>query len=89
MYYLYSTDYDTKIATFKRFNHDEVKAAIFNHFTKEENRLDILEWTKEDLNLETVGDDIIDFYGINPRTTSSVCKLVFRGKKTFYRKLTK
>ncbi len=86
-HYLHSDDTEELIKSFKKFDKAAIKAAIISHL--EANPKDTIEYSK-DFSLEDQkkysGTDILDFYCNNPKS-GNPCKMIFKGEKTFYKKL--
>lgn len=84
-YYLESVELDKRVYQLfsgNWFDRDVIREEMEKHFF--EYPEDTLIWCKVDKNLETVGDDIIDFYEMH---NGFICKVVTKGSKDYYKKL--
>lgn len=86
MYYLESETSEKRIVEFKVFNRIAILKAIVYYL--QNNPTDTVYYYKEcnSIDNDFVGDDLIDFYAINPKN-GKPSKLIFKGDKTFYKSL--
>jgi len=84
MYYLESELTEKKVAIFPVFIREAIRQAIIQHLQSHPS--DTLHYYKVSTDDEFVGDNLIDFYAINPKNKKP-SKLVFKGEKTFYKSL--
>jgi len=85
-HYLYSQDADTRIVEFEKFDRDAIKTNILVHLLKEPT--DVIEHLKEVYKDSFgVGVEIINFYGINPKTNQP-SRIITKGNKDYYQPLT-
>lgn len=84
MHYLLSENTENKIAVFNSFDSNEIKNKIVEHLTS--NPSDTLELCKVSNDKKYVGDDIIDFFAVNPKN-QKVSKIITRGTKEYFKEL--
>jgi hypothetical protein len=84
MYYLESELTERRIVEFPVFIREAIRQAIIQHL--QSHPTDTVHYYKVSDDDEFVGDDLIDFYAINPRN-GKTSKLVFKGEKIFYKSL--
>jgi hypothetical protein len=84
MYYLESEISEKRIVEFSEFNRIAIQKAIIYYL--ENNPTDTVYYYKVSNDTEYVGDDLIDFYAVNPNN-GKPSKLIFKGEKTFYKTL--
>jgi hypothetical protein len=84
-YSLYSQDQEIAIAFFEKFNKEDIKEQVTSHLT--EFPTDTLELCKE-FNTSDVrkyyGNEIISFYGVNPKT-KKVSRIITRNNKDYFK----
>jgi hypothetical protein len=84
MYYLESEISEKRIVEFAQFNRVAIQKAIIYYL--QNNPTDTVLYYKVSHDEEFVGDDLIDFYAINPKN-GKPSKLIFKGDKTYYKSL--
>lgn len=84
MYYLESENSGNRIVDFSVFNRIAITKAIVYYL--DNNPTDTVYYYKVSTDTDFVGDDLIDFYAINP-ANGKPSKLIFKGNKTFYKTL--
>jgi len=84
MYYLESEISGKRIVDFPEFNRIAIQKSIIYYL--DNNPTDTVYYYKVSNDTDLVGDDLIDFYAINPNN-GKPSKLIFKGNKTFYKSL--
>lgn len=72
------------IKTFETFDKSVIKSYIVDYLTKHPN--EEITHEKECRDKRFVGNDIINFYGVNPKS-NKICKIITRGHKDYYQPL--
>lgn len=84
MWYLESLNKNEIVFNYLVFNENEIKKDLFNYF--KDNKEDELWLYKENNNVELVGDDFISVFLL---VENQVAKEIYRGNRTFYKKVRK
>jgi hypothetical protein len=84
MYYIESEISEKRIVEFPEFNRLAILKAIVYYL--QNNPTDTIHYYKVSNDDMYVGDDLIDFFAINPKN-GKPSKLIFKGNKTFYKTL--
>lgn len=84
---LYSQNLEMPILFYDKFDKDQMKRDIIKHL--QENKSDVIEhckeYSKKDMN-KYYGNEIINFYQINPKT-GNPSKVILRGSKEYFQSL--
>lgn len=84
MYYLESEISGKRIVEFPIFNRIAIQKSIVYYL--DNNPTDTVYYYKVSTDTDYVGDNLIDFYAINP-VNGKPSKLIFKGKRTLYKSL--
>lgn len=84
MWYLESLEKEETVLSYSHFREERIKEDLFKYF--EENPNDELWFYKESFNNSTVGDDFISVFVLH---NGNVCREVYRGNKTYYKRIHK
>ena len=84
MHYISSDDTCDVIERFETFDSVKIKDSILNHL--KENPSDTVTLYKVNTNKKYYGDDVIDFFSVNPKS-GKPCKIVLKGNKEFFKEL--
>lgn len=83
-YYLQSQNTNEIIKRFDLFDKEAIRTAIIDHLKK--NSTDTVEYYKESKDKRFVGNDLLDFYEVNPKS-KEVSKCILKGAKTYFRSI--